>query len=118
MLFEDDAEMVFEAWRSHRPNPAYCRLTAGRRKLISTRLRIFSAHALCALIRYAFEANTSEARFWRGDNPQKQDYTGLTNLFRVTKMDDRIERACLWIDDQPTGEVEEGIDLGPMGAWS
>jgi len=116
----NDVEDVFELWRSYRPSPSLCRLTPPRRKLIKTRLKSYSSKDLCVLIKYAFESESSEARFWRGENNRRQEYTGLTNLFRVTKIDDRLERALLWDADEnrDSREEEAGIDLGPMGMWS
>ena len=108
---------VFQCWRNYRPNPAYCRLTPNRVKLINARLNTYSSEELCVLIRYAHESDAAEARFWRGENDRKAEYLDLTNLFRSTKIDGRIERAMLWRDDQKVREYREkqGVDLGAMG---
>jgi len=110
-------ELVFQTWQKYRPNPAYCRLTAPRRRLIGARLRDYSADDLCWLIRYAHEADAAEARFWRGENDRRQEYLDLTNLLRVTKVDGRMERALLWRDKKLAEAATEaaGVDLGPMG---
>ena len=114
----DPVQQVFDLWRSYRPNPAYCRLTAPRRKLLATRLRDYTAADLCALVRYAFEADAAEARFWRGENDRRAEYTDLVNLLRVSKLDGRVERALLWRDRMADAMAREqqGLDLGPMGA--
>jgi hypothetical protein len=114
----DPVQQVFDLWRGYRPNPAYCRLTAARRKLLAARLRDYSAADLCALVRYAFESDAAEARFWRGENDRRAEYTDLVNLLRVSKLDGRVERALLWRDAMTAQAATErdGLDLGPMGA--
>ena len=114
----DQVAHVFEVWRSYRPNPGYCRLTAQRRKLLQARLRDYTADDLVALVRYANEADTAEARFWRGQNDRRAEYLDLVNLLRVQKLDGRVERALLWRDAQLqlAQQEAEGLDLGPMGA--
>ena len=113
----DPVLQVFALWRSYRPNPDYCRLTAARRKLLRARLRDYTAADLCALVRYAYESDAAEARFWRGENDRRAEYTDLVNLLRVSKLDGRVERALLWRDDQAAKADTErrGLDLGPMG---
>lgn len=113
----EDIQRVFTLWKSYRPRPELCRLTGNRRKLIRTRLKDWTPEDLCVLVRYANEADTSEARFWRGQNDRGQEYLDLVNLLRGTKMDGRVERAHLWADEQDrrTKDEDEGLDLGPMG---
>ena len=116
----DPVQQVFDLWRSYRPNPAYCRLTAPRRKLLRARLGDYSASDLSTLVRYANEADVGECRFWRGENDRRQEYLDLANLLRVSKLDGRVERALLWRDRQAALAATEhdGLDLGTMGAWS
>ena len=105
---------VFAAWRSTRPNPAYCRLTNTRKKLIRARLAEYTVEDLLTVIRWANEADEPGPRWLRGGNPQQQEYLDLTNLFRVTKMPQRVEAALLWRDqaDAKAAEEDEGVDLG------
>lgn len=114
---DDPVARVFACWRGYRPNPAYCRLTTSRRKLIRARLNDYTADDLCTLVRYANEADTAEARFWRGQNDRRAEYLDLVNLLRVSKVDGRVERALLWRDSQAEATAHEaaGLDLGPMG---
>jgi hypothetical protein len=116
----DPVQQVFDLWRSTRPNPDYCRLTPPRRKLLNTRLKAYPVADLLALVRYASEADTKEARFWRGENDRRQEYMDLVNLLRISKLDGRLERALLWRDQQAAAAAteENGMDLGPMGQWS
>lgn len=113
----DPVARVFACWRDYRPNPSYCRLTTARRKLIRARLNDYTAEDLCVLMRYAHEADTAEARFWRGQNDRRAEYLDLVNLLRVSKLDGRVERALLWRDEQEQATAHEaaGLDLGPMG---
>lgn len=110
-------QRVFDVWRSYRPNPTYCKLTQARRKLLTARLRDYSADDLIALVRYANEADVGECRFWRGENDRRQEYLDLVNLLRISKLDGRVERALLWRDQQEAEAAVEasGLDLGPMG---
>lgn len=113
----DDVAAVFAAWRATRPRPKLCKLTTARRKQISKALQDYTAADLLALIRYANQAQTAEARFWRGENDRGQEYLDLMNLLRISKLDGRIERAILWAEGQASEAAAEaaGVDLGPMG---
>lgn len=87
---------VFEAWRSRQASPERIKLGADRRRLIEQRLRLYEPGALVALIRYAYEADAPGPRFWRGDNDKGQEYLGLDNLFRSSKIADRVDAALAW----------------------
>lgn len=115
---DEEIERVFESWRARQKRPERVRLTRDRRTLI--RRRIESGHTvddLLAVIRYAFEAETPEARFWRGDNAQRATYLGLDNLFRVGKVSDRVDRALDWLDDldEQASDEERGVVIDLVG---
>lgn len=111
-------QIVFDAWLQHQANPGYCRLTSSRRKLISARLREYSADDLCCLIQWVHEADEPGPRWLRGQNPQEQAYLSLEALLRVTKLPPRMEKAMAWRDAQARNDIEDqGVDLGAMGVF-
>lgn len=119
-----DERLVFDAWRAGQRAPERCKFTETRKRLIKTRLKSHSAAELQTLIQYAYEADTDEARFWRGDNDSGREYLGLDNLLRAGKLDDRMERAIEWLEGDsledpggPAGADDDGLDLGPMGTF-
>ena len=115
---KEQIETVFEAWRARQKRPERTRLTKTRSDLIRRRLQ--SGHTvddLLALVRYAYEADVGEARFWRGENAQRTTYLGLDSLFRIGKLDDRVDRALDWLDDldEQVDREEEGIVIDLVG---
>lgn len=107
-----EVERVFSAWRDQRAawlerradagvgsgQGQAPRLTVERVKLIRAALRDYSADDLICLLDYAFNADEGNAPFWRGESRDSNGstYVGLDNLFRKTKIDDRIDRATEW----------------------
>lgn len=114
----EEIETVFEAWRERQKRPSRVRLTKGRRDLIRRRLQ--NGHTvddLLTVIRYAYEADVAEARFWRGENLQRATYLGLDSLFRIGKLDDRVDRAYDWLDDidEQCQQEEQGVVIDLVG---
>lgn len=122
-----DVDLVFNAWRSRRPNPNLVSLTDSRRTAIRARLREHPAEHLIVLIEYAHESLTGEARFWRGDSEDGREYMDLINLFRANKCAARVERAWAWkhglrgaprdVEAQHGVEDVPDVNLGPMAAF-
>jgi hypothetical protein len=109
---------VFEAWKERQKRPERARLTKTRSDLLRRRLQGgHTVEDLLALIRYAYEAETAEARFWRGENAQRATYLGLDNLLRIGKLDDRVDRALDWLEDldEQHAQEEEGIVIDLVG---
>ena len=99
---------VFEAWAKLQRRPERVRLREDRRRLIRDRIaRGYEASELALLVRYAYEADTAEARFWRGENADKRSYLGLDNLFRIGKLADRVDRALDW--EEALKEPDEDV---------
>lgn len=114
----DQVRSVFEKWKSYQSRPDVCRLTDSRKKLIKARLKEYSSDELCLMIDYIFLSQDLGCRFLRGENPDRKKYLDLTNLLRVTKVPQRIERAFEWHDSQssaPAPAANDGLDLGFMG---
>jgi len=107
---------VFEHWQKFQPRPDGCRMTDTRRDLISNRLRKgHTEEDLIALITYAYEADTDEAQFWRGDNDRERTYLGLDNLLRSTKLPDRVDRAIAWASqDDDDDDDDSDVILDPV----
>jgi len=96
---EADVKKVFDAWKKHRPNPEAVKLTESRRKTIRARLADgYTADQLALVVGdYAHLADTPEAAFWRGDNPQGVEYLDIAmNLLRPQKIAKRVENALKW----------------------
>jgi hypothetical protein len=114
-----DVQRVFTAWAERRPKPQYCKLSKARKRLITARLKEYSADELVAVIRYAYDADEPWPRWMRGNNPRDRQYLDLENLFRVTRLAERVEEALLWADrmkrEGPAPKAVDGVVLGPMG---
>jgi len=116
-----DIDLVFQCWRQYQRRPGVCKLTQSRRKLISARLQEYAVGDLCCLLDYMFTSNDPQCRWMRGENPSQREYLDLQNLFRVTKVPQRVEQAWKWHDELVSSKTaqsqpEAGIDLGFMGA--
>lgn len=115
---DEQVQAVFSAWRGYRPNPDRVLLTDARRKAITARLRDgHTADELVVLVgAYAHHADTDEARWWRGDNPDGREYLDLVNLLRTSKTAGRVERALRWAEQSGDDQVAEvpDVNLGPM----
>ncbi|MBU6287637.1 MAG: hypothetical protein KGS10_05690 [Chloroflexi bacterium] len=68
-------------------------------------------------MQYAFEANTPEMRFLRGDNREARTYLDLENLLRVTKIDSRVERATEWAAREDQDVADIGVRLSPVAVF-
>ena len=108
---------VYTAWVEGQENTKRLSLTSRREQLIARALTRYSADQLVLFIRYAYESNEKEARFWRGEEHAStgRTYMKLENLFRVTKLPGRIERAREWAENLEYRELEEGVELSPIG---
>lgn len=110
---------MFDLWQEYQRAPERCKFSEPRKKLIYARMRDHSADNLCALVRYAFEADVPEARFWRGGNVETREYLQLENLFRVGTLDGRVENALTWLAGEdphdPDGPAApEATSPGPV----
>jgi hypothetical protein len=113
MTQKSDVERVFIAWREKQKSPALVRISEERRKLISRSLQDMSVEDLQALIRFAYEADHSRARWWRGENPRRRRYLGLEFLLQPTKLAPRVELALRWAaGDLEDDELEDHIGDG------
>ena len=70
-------------------------LTDKRKKHLTNLLKDFYAENIILVVEYLKNSNDNYAKFMRGETGQK-DYTGFDNVFRSTKMNDKIDRAILW----------------------
>lgn len=93
------AEQVFEFWLAYQKRPDLCKLTVARRKLLKRALKDYDALDLCALVKYAYEANEPGPKYWRGDNRQDRTYLDLVNLLSdAARLPGRVEKAVTWLD--------------------
>jgi hypothetical protein len=105
-----EVDEVFRAWREASGRRGG--LTAGRRGAIERALGAgVGPAALGALVRWAHQARTPEARWLRGENPRGRAYLDLDNLLRVGKLRRRVDDALAWEASEAAGEV-----LGPTAA--
>ncbi len=121
-------QAVFDVWKVHRPNPERVKLTPARAAVIRARLKDgHTVEELSLLVgEYAHTAETNEAQWWRGDNPDGTEYLDLLNLLRVSKTAPRVERAWAWKHGTSGGQQgQEGqkvvtvpdVNLGPLGGF-
>lgn len=111
---KEDVNTVFAAWMAGQKRPHLCKLTSGRENLIKRALREYSALEISTLMRYAYESSDERARFWRGENDRNETYLDLTNLLRITKLDERVLLAMTWAEDaleseSPTTRAESPL---------
>lgn len=115
---EAEVLAVWEAWRQRQQRPGACRLGTATRRLVSSALREATAKQLQLLVRYAYEADEPQPRFWRGENAQRATYLGLDNLLRGSKLAARLQLALAWLDGlQATATQDDGTTLGPLAAY-
>ena len=119
LMSDQQVQEVFSEWQRHRPNPARVKLTPARASVIRARLRDgHTAEELSLLVgEYAHEAETKEATWWRGDNPEGTEYLDLINLLRSSKTAGRVERAWAWKHGQRQEVEVPELSLGPMAAF-
>ncbi len=112
-----DVERVFAEWQQQQDNPERIKLTPTREKLLTKQLQRNSPDELILLIRYAYEANTREARFWRGEelSSNGRKYLGLDNILRSTKIPHRLDSARRWRQRLDDHQVKEGVILSFIG---
>lgn len=110
---------MFGLWKEYQRAPERCEFTETRQKLLYARLRTKTGEQLLALVRYAFEAEVPEARFWRGGNPEQREYLQLENLLRVGTLDSRVENAIAWLAGEdphdPEGPQDDAGEDGEDG---
>lgn len=112
-----DIERVWESWLDYQRFPDRCVLSESRVDLIASRLHSHSAEELCLVVQYAFEANTPEMRFLRGDNRESRTYLDLENLLRASKIDSRVERAIEWAAREDQDVADIGVRLSPVAVF-
>lgn len=104
---DGEVTRVFEDWRRRQKRPEACRLTDDRIDLIRARMaKGYEVEDFLALFEYAWEADSPEARFWRGDNSRRRTYLDLANLLRAGKLAGRIESAMNWRLDKQDRESD------------
>lgn len=112
-----DVLQVWEEWRQRQDRPGACALGAIR-PVIEGALRQASAEQLCALVRYAYEADEPGPAFWRGANTSGMTYLGLDNLLVAKKLPKRLQDALRWVEArQAQGAGDDGTDYGPLARY-
>ena len=107
MSKDDDAIAVWSRWLRRQKRPANCRFTTERKALIKDRLGLgYSVSDLLTLIRYAYESDADEARWWRGENPTGKLYLDLSNLLVKEKLGRRVQNALTWLDELLEGRSD------------
>lgn len=72
------------------------KLTDKKKLQIEIILKEYHCEFIILLMDYLRLGEDFYARFIRGENKRKKDYTSLSNIFRPTKLDDKIEKAIAW----------------------
>jgi len=104
---------IWEAWRERQTRPDSCSLTPSVQRTIRGAMKEAQSNDLIKLIEYAYEADDAPAKFWRGENVDKRKYLGLDNLFRIQKLQGRMQLVFDWISRKNGMEQIDEIDLGP-----
>ena len=95
---EQMAEEIYLTWCSLRRSIGR-KATAfsdKRKNHIIELLNDFYGENLVLVAKYIKTSDDYYAKFMRGQNEQKRDYTGFDNIFRSTKMSDKIDKAIAW----------------------
>ena len=79
--------------------------TEKREKQIIELLKDFYGNNISLVVEYIKTSNDNYAKFMRGENANKRDYTGFDNIFRPTKMSDKIDKAIAWEKIKSTKET-------------
>lgn len=91
---DSDIDVVWGCWLDtfgHLHKKRTPKLTQKKRKIIRSRLRMFTAQELCDVIKYVITDD-----FWMGKNDRSTAYYFIDNIFLN---DDRVEKLLLKVDD-------------------
>ncbi len=98
-----DLEQVFNAWRAGHRAPSRCLLSEVREKRLKKLLQTYEKSDLILVVRWVYESDDDRAIYLRDNR-----YTDLLEIFRLEKLDARLEMAEAWQEDHsPHPIVEE-----------
>ena len=106
---EDEISNVFNVWVQNLNKPR--KLTKRRIKAIQDALKIVSEKEIILVIEYIFNSDDEYASFVRGNNKAETKYTGLLNLLRIKKIEDKVKRAKLWKSSFELPEDDFGWEI-------
>ena len=106
----NQVQNIFNEWCNLRIQIGFKRkpkLTAKRKDIIITALCNYSEEDLIEVIRYIRFSHDDYAKFLRGDDGYKKNYTDCTNIFRKQKLKDKIEKAKKWSCETKTTAIDD-----------
>jgi hypothetical protein len=102
-----EAQRVWDAWVKRQKRPGSCIWTLDRQLLVRETLGLgYTAEHLCALVRFAYEADEPGPRWWRGENPESRKYLDLEALLRSKKIGARVKAALDWAAELAEGNAK------------
>ena len=98
MSNKEMAQNIYTEWCSLRRSIGRraTALSANREKQIIDLLENHYGENILLVLEYLETSDDYYAKFMRGQNEQKKDYTGFDNVFRPSKMSAKIDKAIAW----------------------
>ena len=92
------AQKIYTEWCSLRRSIGRkaTAFTEKRKQHVINLLEDFYGENILLVIEYLETSDDYYSKFMRGENEQKRDYTGFDNVFRPSKMGDKIDKAIAW----------------------
>lgn len=109
----NDYEYVFNSFIEYRKkiNKSLPTLTQAKTKKIIKALEVVSKQDLILLFEYLSTSKDEYVKFINGENDNKRFYGSLDNLFRKSKLLEKVNRAKKWKQKEINIEKERGQDL-------
>ncbi len=101
---EEVISQVFDLWNGYAKTKS--KLTERRKRLIETVLEKISLEEAMSIIKYMFESDDDYVLYMRQNN-----YTSFENIFRPTKLEDKLAKAKSWKSSFELPEDDFGWDI-------
>ena len=101
---------LFRYW-ADKINKKRIKMTCRRLAIIEEALGAHPCEDLKLLIDYVFDSEDEYALFMRGNNERGKKYTELENIFRLTKLDEKIKKAKAWKQSTSLPEDDFGWEI-------
>jgi len=113
MTTHDDYKLVFSAFVEYRKaiKKSIPTLTEAKSNKIKKALSKIPVHDLILMFEYFTKSKDEYVSFINGENEHNRFYGTLDNLFRVTKLLEKINRAKAWQKQQIKNEQNKSYEL-------
>ena len=102
---------VFNYWKEKTNKAKKIRMTNRRVNFIEQALKEHPIEDIILLLDYIFDSEDEYALFMRGNNERGKKYTDLGNIFRPTKLSEKIGKAKEWKSATETPEDDFGWEI-------